>query len=450
MTSVHLRRALLPEGWAGDVRLSFRGGVIAAVEPGQKPAPGDERHGVGVPGMANLHSHAFQRAMAGLTEQRGPATDTFWTWRETMYRFALSIGPEEVQAVAALLYAEMLEAGFTSVGEFHYLHHAPDGTPYTNIAELAERIVAAASGTGIGLTLLPVFYAHGNFGGAAAHDGQRRFLNDPARFAELLAASRAAVARLPGARIGVAPHSLRAVTEAELGGVVALADDGPVHMHVAEQVREVEDSVAFSGQRPVEWLLARFAVDARWCLIHATHMTPQETTALARTGAVAGLCPLTEGNLGDGTFPARTFRAAGGRFGVGSDSNVQIGVAAELRQLEYAQRLAHRERNVMAESGGSTGRALFEAAASGGAQALGGAHGFRVGAPADLVTLADENPLYAHLSDDRLLDAWVFSAGNALVDCVWAGGVRRVTGGRHHDRPALAATYRAAMARLLG
>ena len=311
MTSVHLRRALLPDGWAGDVQLTFRDGVIAAAEAGQAPAAGDARHAVGVPGMANLHSHAFQRAMAGLAEQRGPSADTFWTWRETMYRFALSIGPDEMQAVAALLYAEMLEAGFASVGEFHYLHHAPDGQPYANIGELAERIVAAASDTGIGLTLLPVFYAHGNFGGAPPHDGQRRFLNDPARFARVLEASRKAVARLPGARFGVAPHSLRAVTEAELADVIALADGGKIHMHIAEQVREVDDSLAFSGQRPVQWLLGRVPVDAHWCLIHATHMTPGETTALARSGAVAGLCPITEGNLGDGIFPARKVPRSG-------------------------------------------------------------------------------------------------------------------------------------------
>jgi formimidoylglutamate deiminase len=446
--SVHVRQALLPDGWASDVRLTFRGGLVAAVETGVSPAPGDERHDTGVPGMANVHSHAFQRAMTGLAERRGASADTFWTWRETMYHFALNIGPAETEAVAALLYAEMLESGFTSVCEFHYLHHTPDGQPYQNIAELAERIVAAAAGTGIGLMLLPVFYAHGNFGGAAPHDGQRRFLNDPVRFARLLEASRAAAAHLPGARVGVAPHSLRAATEAELVEVIALADGGPIHMHIAEQVREVDDCLASSGQRPVEWLLARFPVDA-WCLIHATHMTPEETEALARSGAVAGLCPLTEANLGDGIFPARAFRSAGGRFGVGSDSNVQIGVAAELRQLEYAQRLARRERNVLAEAGGSTGRALFEGAVAGGARALGGAPGLAVGAPADLVTLAARHPLYAHLRNDRLLDAWVFSAGNALVDCVYARGVRRVTGGRHHDRPALEAGFCDAMARLV-
>ncbi len=451
MTAIHLRRALLPQGWRDEVRLVFADGLIASVESDAQATPGDEVAAVGVPGMANLHSHAFQRAMAGLTEQRGGKTDTFWTWRETMYRFALSIGPDEMEAVAALLYAEMLEAGFTSLGEFHYLHHAPDGQPYANIAELAERIVAAAQTTGLGLTLLPVFYAHGNFGGAAPHEGQRRFLNDPARFARLLEASRAAVARLPGASVGVAPHSLRAVTEAELTAVIAMAEGGPIHMHIAEQVREVDDSLAWAGARPVQWLLARFAVDRHWCLIHATHMTDFETTGLARTGAVAGLCPITEGNLGDGIFPARPFRAAGGRYGIGSDSNVRIGVAAELRQLEYAQRLLHRERNVLAEAGGSTGRALLEAAAAGGAQALGAPmHGLRVGAPADLVTLAADGPLVAHLADDQLLDAWVFSAGNALVDGVWARGVKRVSGGRHHDRAALSERYRAAMATLMG
>jgi formiminoglutamate deiminase len=446
--AVHLRRALLPGGWASDVRLEFRDGLLASVEAGRSPQDGDARETVGVPGMGNVHSHAFQRAMAGLAEQRGPSTDTFWTWRETMYRFALAMGPDETEAVAGLLYAEMLEAGFTSVGEFHYLHHAPDGNPYNNIAELGDRIVAAAATAGIGLTLLPVFYAHGNFGGAAPTEGQRRFLNDIPRFARLLDACRLSVSFLPGARIGVAPHSLRAATEAELTDLIALAGDAPIHMHIAEQVREIDDSLAWCGERPVAWLLKRFPVGPGWCLIHATHMTPDETVTLARTGAVAGLCPITEGNLGDGIFPARLFRNAGGAFGIGSDSNVQIGVADELRQLEYAQRLSHRERNVIAEPGGSTGRALIDAAVAGGAQALGRPGGLSVGAPADLVTLDTDNPLYAHLSDDPLLDAWVFSAAGALVDGVWARGVKQVENGRHRDRAALAGRFAAAMARL--
>ncbi|TIS49274.1 MAG: formimidoylglutamate deiminase, partial [Mesorhizobium sp.] len=279
--------------------------------------------------------------------------------------------PDQVEAVAAQLYVEMLEAGFSRVGEFHYLHHDRDGQPYANIAEMAERIASAAADTGIELTLLPVFYAHSAFGGAAPNEGQRRFINDVERFGRLLEKTREGVRSLEQAVVGVAPHSLRAATPDELNAVAAMAPNGPIHIHVAEQVKEIEDCIAWSGKRPVELLLGHAEVDRRWCLIHATHMTEAETIAMAKSGAVAGLCPITESNLGDGTFAAPLFIEHGGRFGVGSDSNVLIGLPDELRQLEYSQRLAHRARNVLARAGGSTGRALFDAALDGGSIALG-------------------------------------------------------------------------------
>src|SRR4051794_16550819 len=339
MTRLHFASALLPSGWANDVQVVITAGAIAEVTPGVAPSSGDERHTIALPGLASLHSHAFQRGMAGLAELRGESTDTFWTWRETMYRFALAMTPDDVASVATLLYVEMLEQGFTRVGEFHYLHHDRDGSPYADLAEMASRIAQAAEASGIGLTLLPSFYAHGSFGGAAPHDGQRRFICTVDQFAALMSASRKAIRKLPGANIGIAPHSLRAVTPDELTAIIPLADGGPVHIHAAEQVKEVEDCLAWSGQRPVQWLLDRAPVDRRWCLIHATHTTNEEITAFAETGAVAGLCPITEANLGDGIFPACEFVDAGGRFGVGTDSNVLIGVADELRQLEYGQRL---------------------------------------------------------------------------------------------------------------
>ena len=450
MTVLHASHALTPTGWQADLRLTVAEGRFSAVEAGCAPQPGDTRVAVLVPGLPNLHSHAFQRGMAGLAERRGPAADTFWTWRETMYRFALRMSPDEAEAVAAQAYVEMLESGFTRVGEFHYLHHAPDGAPYANVAEMAERIAAAASLAGLRLTLLPVLYRRSNFGGIAPNDGQRRFVSDLDLFARMVEASRAVVADLPGATLGVAPHSLRAVTPDDLTAAVALADGGPVHIHAAEQVREVEECLAWSGARPVEWLLDHAGLDPRWCLIHATHMTPDETARFAGSGAVAGLCPVTEASLGDGIFPAPDFVAAGGRYGVGTDSNVLVGAADELRQLEYAQRLGHRQRNVLAAPGASTGRALFDAALAGGGQALaaeGG--GLAPGAPADCVALAGTDPALIERRGDALLDGWIFAAGSRAVDAVWVAGRQVVAGGRHHAREAVGARYAAALGRLM-
>lgn len=451
MASIFFEEALLPHGFARHVRVSIADGTIGRVEPGAAPARDDERHAIGLPGMPNLHSHAFQRGMAGLAEVRGPASDSFWTWREVMYRFALGMQPEDVEAVAAQLYVEMLEAGFTRVGEFHYLHHDRDGKPYADLAEMGARIAAASRQSGIGLTLLPVFYAHGGFGGKPPNEGQRRFVNDPERFARLVEQSQAALSGLHGARLGIAPHSLRALTGQELAEIVPLAKGGPVHIHVAEQMKEVEDCLSWSGARPVEWLLAHAPVDKRWCLIHATHMTPQETRAVASAGAVAGLCPITEANLGDGIFNGSEFIEFGGEFGIGSDSHVLVGVADELRQLEYSQRLRHRARNVMAgREGYSTGRVLYEAALLGGTRALGEAKpGLVEGAPADMVSLDADHPALVGRSGDALLDAFVFSARSSIVDCVWRAGEKLVEGGRHRRAEAVLARFRGAMARLL-
>ena len=447
MPVIHAAAALTPEGWRADARLTVEGGTIVAIETGAARQPDDEGCAILVPALSNLHSHAFQRGMAGLAERRGDQADTFWTWRETMYRFALAMSPDDVEAVAAELYVEMLEAGFAAVGEFHYLHNAPDGAPYAAPAEMAARIVAAAQATGIGLTLLPVFYAHATFDGAPPKPEQRRFITDVDGFARLLDDGRALMKEV--GPVGVAPHSLRAATPAEIAAVVALAGDGPIHTHAAEQVKEVDDCLAWSGARPVEWLLDHVHVDARWCLVHATHMTDDETRRLARSGAVAGLCPITEASLGDGIFNAPLYLSEGGAFGVGSDSNVEIGVAAELKQLEYAQRLRDRARNVCARSAGSTGRALYERALAGGAQALGRRSGaLKVGAAADLVSLRAGHPTLAGRSGDAILDAWIFAVGNPLVDCVWSGGRKVVADGRHFGRAPIAARYAAAMRRL--
>ncbi|ESX81855.1 formimidoylglutamate deiminase [Mesorhizobium sp. M0027] len=448
MTAIFAEQALLPDGWRSDVRIVISDGKIATAEANTSPLPGDERHSILLSGMPNLHSHAFQRGMAGLAELRGPSADSFWNWREVMYRFALSMTPDQVEAVAAQLYVEMLEAGFSRVGEFHYLHHDRDGRPYANIAEMAERIIAAASETGIGLTLLPVFYAHSSFGGAAPNEGQRRFINDVNQFSRLVEKSRESLRALTQAVVGVAPHSLRAVTPEELENITAMAPEGPIHIHIAEQMKEVEDCLAWSGARPVEWLLANAKVDQRWCLIHATHMTDTETTDMAKSGAVAGLCPITEANLGDGTFAAPLFMQHGGRFGIGSDSNVLIGLPNELRQLEYSQRLAHRARNVLAVAGGSTGRALFDAALEGGSSALGaGASRITAGASADLVSLDGKHPSLAGKAGDAILDAWIFANGTK-IDCVWVHGRKLVSDGRHARRDAIAERFRKVMTAL--
>jgi len=445
-------RALLPAGWASAVRLVLAEGLIARVETGVEPTVTDERHGVAIPGLPNVHSHAFQRAMAGLAEH-GPGNvaprDDFWTWRETMYRFVDRLEPADVESVAAFAYAEMLETGFTRVGEFHYLHHDREGRPYADPAELATRIFAGAAAAGIGLTLLPSFYAHGNFGGLSLSPGQRRFVNDLDGFARIMDQSRRAAARQPGTIVGVAPHSLRAVTPDELREVVALAGPGPVHIHVAEQVREVADCLAWSGRRPVEWLLDHQSVDSRWCLIHATHTLPSEKQGIASRGAIVGLCPITEANLGDGIFDAKTFRQAGGQFGIGTDSNVLIDAAGELRQLEYSQRLSALARNVLASDvNSSTGRALFEHSLRAGSQALGvPGSGLAVGHPADFVTLATDHPATASRVDDRLLDGWIFAARCGAIDGVWVRGRMMVKAGRHVARETLERRFRLVLER---
>jgi formimidoylglutamate deiminase len=440
--SLWFETALLPSGWTAHVRIALAGGGIARIESGVAAEAADERHAIAIPGLANLHSHAFQRGMAGLAEIRGPAGDNFWTWREVMYRFLDRLSPEDVEAIALLAYVEMLERGFTRVGEFHYLHHDPKGAPYGNIAELAERIASAARETGIGLTLLPVFYAHSNFGGAPPVAGQRRFINSVDGFAKLMEKCRGLVDS-----VGVAPHSLRAVTAEELKQIVPSA--GPVHIHAAEQTKEVEDSIAWSGVRPVEWLLDNAELDSRWCLVHATHMTADETTRLAKSGAAAGLCPITEANLGDGVFPAEAFLAAGGHFGIGTDSNVLIDAAGELRSLEYAQRLMHRARNLIPRAAGrSTGRDLFDGALTGGARALGqDTAGLVEGASADILSLDPNHPSLAGRRDDAILDSWIFAG--AGIDCVWRCGKKVVLDGRHTLRAAAEARYRSAMTRML-
>lgn len=442
-------QALLSAGWAENVRVTVRDGLIAAVETGVARAPGEAGGGIALPGMPNLHSHAFQRGMAGLTEGRGPSDDDFWTWRELMYRFLDRGGPDEIEAITAYAFMEMLEGGFTRVAEFHYLHNDVNGRPYADRAEIARRVAAAAHQTGIGLTLLPVFYAHSTFGGAAPNHGQRRFINDVDGFSDLMDLSAEAVKGLPDAVVGVAPHSLRAVTPEELGAVIAMTG-GPVHIHVAEQVKEVRDCLDWSGARPVEWLMANAPVDGRWRLIHATHVTEAETADIIRSGAGVGLCPVTEANLGDGIFPAVEYVRAGGDFGIGTDSNVMIGVAEELRMLEYSQRLSLKGRGLMAGETGSTGRGLYEAALDGGARATGAPVGIAPGLSADLVMLDADHVAFHGRRGDAVLDSWIMAARGAAISGVWRRGERVVTDGVHHARAGIEARFRQALKAITG
>jgi len=446
MRKMVFAQALLPDGWARDVAVEWaEDGRIIRVAAGE--AGGTL---IAVAGLANLHSHAFQRGMAGLTEHAGEAEDSFWTWRELMYRFLAHLTPEDVEAIATLAYAEMLEAGFTRVGEFHYLHHAPNGAPHANIAEMAERIAAAAQATGIGLTLLPCFYAHGEAGGAPPTPGQRRFLSDRDGFARLWEASRRAIAPLDGAGLGFAPHSLRAATVEEIRDLLPLAHGLPVHIHVSEQVKEVDACRAILGATPIAALSRALPLSPRWCLIHATHATGEELARIAGAGAVVGLCPVTESNLGDGIFPAVGYRAVGGRFGVGTDSNVLVSAPAELRTLEYSQRLAQRRRNALAPRGGSTARSLWQSACEGGAQALGiGPAGIVPGAFADLVVLDPAHPAFAARQGDRVLDSLVFAARDGAIREVWARGRRVVADGVHPARAAAEARVAAVLERVL-
>jgi formimidoylglutamate deiminase len=448
--SLFAERAWLASGWASSVRIDIDAqGSIAAVTAGA-PADGAERVcGPLIPGMPNLHSHAFQRAMAGLTEQGGPQSDNFWAWRACMYRFLERLTPEDIGAIAAQLYVEMLENGYTSVGEFHYLHHDTDGRPYADPAETALRIVASAHETGIGLRLMPVFYAHAGFGGEPPTDAQRRFVCDLDRYAQLV--ERCA----PHAAIGFAPHSLRAVTPDELQSILQLRattqPTAPIHIHAAEQVGEVEDCLDWSGQRPVEWLLSNTPLDHRWCLVHATHMRELEAAALASRGAVAGLCPSTEADLGDGLFNAEAYLLAGGHLGIGGDSHVGVDPFAELRLLEYGQRLQRRRRNLFERrEGRSVGAALYRAATAGGAQALGFAAGaIAPGLRADFVVLNVDDPALAEQTDDRWLDAAIFGPARRPVRDVMVAGRWRVREGRHPQAETTLQRYRATLRSLL-
>ncbi len=440
--------ALTPTGWQRGLCVSIDDtGVIAVLNPCAECPAGALRVGTLLPAMANLHSHAFQRAMAGLTERRGTGDDSFWSWRQWMYRFVGALGPADIEAIAAMVQMEMMEAGYASVGEFHYLHHAEGGVHYANIAETSERIVAAAESSGIGLTLLPVLYQQGGCDGRPLAGGQRRFGNQLDEFLRLKEGAESAV-RLLGSdcRCGVALHSLRAVSRDAIGYFDALKSEQPLHIHIAEQRAEVEEVSAALGARPVQWLLDNADVDDRWCLVHATHMDSTETRSLAASGAVAGLCPITEANLGDGIFNGVDYKQAHGRFGVGSDSNVRIALAEELRMYEYSQRLQRQQRTLLAYPEGSNGRYLYTHAAAGGAQALNrNSARIEVGATADLLALRQDSNALIEREGDSVIDSWLFGADDRMVEHLWSAGRHMVQSGRHIRRYQIKRKFREVM-----
>lgn len=445
--------ALLPSGWATNVLLQWnQQGQLTDVQANAMPPPGvPQAPGPVLPGMPNLHSHAFQRAFAGLTEYRVDANDNFWSWRTLMYRFALALTPDQLQAIATWLYIEMLEAGYTQVCEFHYLHHDSSGQPYADDATLATCLLRAAQNAGIALTLLPVLYQSSGFGGTSPSDGQRRFIRSTDNMLNLLAKLKP-LCEAQGARLGLAPHSLRAVPPVGLreaiAGLDAMDKTAPIHIHIAEQTAEVDACVAWSGQRPVEWLLNHADVNPRWCLVHATHMSEQEYQRAATSGAVAGLCPSTEANLGDGLFNVPRWLSNGGAWGLGSDSHITVNAAEELMLLEYGQRLALRQRNVLAHAQHhQTATAMTLAAVAGGVQAAGRATtgpstGLALGQPADMVALDAGHHAMVGLSAPEMLSAHVFASNRtSALHSVWVGGQARVLAGRHALRESAAQAF---------
>ncbi|MCP1619780.1 formimidoylglutamate deiminase [Pseudomonas sp. SLBN-26] len=452
MPAFHAERALLPSGWARNVRFEVgASGLLEQVLPDAGSEGAERLHGPVLPGMPNLHSHAFQRAMAGLAEVAGNPNDSFWTWRELMYRLVGRLSPEQMEVIARQLYVEMLKAGYTAVAEFHYVHHDPAGRPYADPAELALCISRAARDSGIGLTLLPVLYSHAGFGGLPPNEGQRRFIHSTDSYLTLQQRLREALPADQG--LGLCFHSLRAVTPDQLATVLA-AEDGarPIHIHIAEQQKEVDDCLAWSGRRPLQWLYEHAPVDPRWCLVHATHAEADEVQAMARSRAVAGLCLTTEANLGDGIFPAVDFLARGGRLGIGSDSHVSVSVVEELRWLEYGQRLRDQRRNRLNRpEQPQVGRTLFDAALAGGAQALGQPVGaLAVGSRADWIVLDGTDPYLATAEGDALLNRWLFAGGDRQVRDVMVGGRWVVRNGHHPAEEATAWAFAEVLRTVLG
>lgn len=440
------KSALLTDGWAKSVTIEVdNDGNISAIKIDQQPESFVKLDAV-IPGVPNLHSHAHQRAMSGLGEKAGANKDSFWTWRVAMYHYLERIQPEDLYHIAKMLYLEMLKSGYTNVAEFQYLHHDRNGKAFDNRAEMTLQCQQAAVDVGIGFTALPVLYNHGGFGGQPPIEGQKRFLNNAEGFLEIVSSIQQKQVNNLNVSVGIAPHSLRAVTGDLLHEVLdALSANKPVtHIHIAEQLKEVSDCVSWSGRRPVEWLFENFNVDERWCLIHATHMTQEETRSLATSGAIAGLCPTTEANLGDGFFNMVQYGNERGHWGIGSDSHISISPVEELRWLEYGQRLLTNERNVLSEdTSPHTGQTLLTAALKGGASACDRAIGkIAVGKRADFTVLDSSHPRLYGREAEQLIDSWIFSGNENCVSHVFVGGDCNVADGHHKDELTISDNYR--------
>lgn len=448
--------AWLPDGWHRNVVISVDPvGDIVDIATGDAVTTARLINGAAIAGMPNVHSHAFQRAMAGLAEQRSSSDDSFWTWREMMYEHASQMTPECLNAIAAQLYADMLKAGYTAVCEFHYLHshgpHGEDGQSLETRLAMCQALIDAAATAGIGMTLLPTLYQTSDFGAVPPTARQRQFTMETRHYLDLLGALHQSPQRSAQLEVGLALHSLRAVPPEALRTVLdAQRDYATIHIHIAEQEREVLACQQQFGQRPIEWLLEHAGPDPRWCLVHATHATAAELAGVAAAGAVVALCPTTEANLGDGSFPMETLLAAGGDFAIGSDSHISLSPIEELRWLEYQARLARRQRNVLVARERSGGSMLWRTACDAGARVTGRSVGaLAVGKRADIVVLDLSSPLFAGRSDTAIIDTFVFAGDSESVRDVMVGGRWLVQDRRHFAETAIAAGYRRAVQKLL-
>ncbi len=456
---IYAKHILLKDGWSENVLMEIdANGIIRTLEINAKlprEFTGEFiQHSV-IPGMVNNHSHAFQWAMAGLAEQSGTGNDSFWSWRKIMYDFVGKITPDDLEAIASALYMQMLKAGYTSVGEFHYLHHDVNGQHYTNQAEMSQRIFEAASYSGINVTLLPVFYRYSGFGEQPPNVGQQRFINSQEQYADLLN-SISNLADTYGQNFGIAPHSLRAVNRDDISFAIKHLDSinnkAPIHIHIAEQLKEVDDCLRVYGKRPVEWLADNFELNNRWCLVHATHMNLEEVVTVASSNAVVSVCTSTEGNLGDGFFLMQNYKKNNGAWGVGSDSHISVDAAEELRWLEYQNRLMSHSRTVLTDGDySSNGHWLWAKAAQGGAQSLNNSAGaIEVGAKADFIELDNEDISLLGKKDNDLIDSLIFNQQSSLkFNSVWVSGNRVIDGGHHVHEKAIKDNYKNVLKKLL-
>jgi formimidoylglutamate deiminase len=460
MIKLYAETLLIGSQWQSNKTLTLSSdGIIVSITNG-KESDAVILNGPVVPGMVNCHSHAFQRAFAGFSEYRGSSVagdekDSFWSWRDIMYRFVAKMTPEDANTVAEFVYIEMLKAGYTSVAEFHYLHHQQGGQFYDDPAEMSHQVIQAAFSTGIAITHLPVLYTYAGFSEQAPSDAQARFIHQTEDYLNLIQSLNQTYSGKDRFKLGIAPHSLRAVSDTQLNEVIPfirqMDKKAPIHIHIAEQMQEVNDCIKHYQQRPIEWLLNNFTMDENWCLIHATHLTTSEIEKTAKSGAVVGICPLTEANLGDGIFPTAEYLNHGGKFALGSDSHIAINVADEIRLLEYAQRLTKNERAVLVDKNcSSVGQYLFTKATADGATAINQNVGsIEVGKQADLLVLNDEHPSLFSKSNSQILDAAIFASNQLPVKDVYVGGRRVIESGNHIMDEEVVEKYKAVLKRLI-